>query len=108
MTNKELVNNIRESFSEIVPSASLAVIEMQISDIARCINRLRTDDKDKGLRLKRISTDLVKAYTSQVQYLQLRNRSEHPGMNVKAEFDATFFESVHILKEELFLTLEKS
>jgi hypothetical protein len=107
MGNSEFIKDIKEGFNNLNSSAGGFSVKENISNITRSINRLRTEDKNVSLHLKKIAADILGAYTCQVQYSQLRNKSENPGLHVKPEFDAGFFESLAILKAELFEVLEK-
>lgn len=102
MENTERIQHIREAFVHIKPGLSASSLGEAIRSLAGDVNRLTTSDKDLNLKLKKIAADLRSSYTSQLQYSELRNKSEHPGLNVKPEFDSSFFESLGILKTELF------
>jgi hypothetical protein len=107
MTNEELLKNINDGFNEIVPGAGSTAIKAAINNVTRSINRLQIDDREINLRLRKISTDLMKTFTNQVQYSELKNKAENPGVKVKTEFDDSFFESLAILKKELFESINK-
>lgn len=107
MENSELIKDIKEGFKNLNSNSSGFSVKENINSITGAINRLRTEDGNISLHLKKIAADIMNAYTNQVQYSQLRNKSESPGLQVKPEFDAGFFESLAILKTELFKLLEK-
>ena len=89
------------------PGLSAHSVAETIRGIALDINRLVVEDKEVNLKLKKISVDLMSAYTSELQFQELKNKSENPGLKVKPEFEESFFQSVGILKTELFNILEK-
>ena len=107
MENPEFIKDIKDGFKNLNSNAGGFSVKENINSITRSINRLRTEDKNVSLHFKKIAADIMNTYTSQVQYSQLKNKSENSGLHVKTEFDAGFFESLAILKAELFKLLEK-
>lgn len=107
MKNAELVKELKQSLESINENSSTTAIGEEVRSSVRTINRLNTDRSDLNLQLKKISADLNSLYTNQVQYWELRNKSENPGLKVKPEFDKSFFESLAILKKELFILLNQ-
>ena len=107
MDNNELIKNIKLTFEELTSRADSLAVKETITSVVRSVNRLQTSDTALNLLLRKISADLMKSYTNQVQYSDLKNKSENPGLKVKPEFDESFFKSLVILKNELFTLLEK-
>lgn len=107
MKKEEAIRDLKENFELLRPGSSSQSIAGAIRSLNRAISLLQTDDKKMNLRLKKIAADLMSAYTSQVQYSELKNKSENPGLKVKPEFDESFFESLGILKAELYQLLDK-
>ena len=107
MGNTEIIKSIKLSFEELSSESSAFFIKEAIENAVGRINRLQTSDKNLNLLLRKISADLMKSYSNQLQYSELRNKTENRGLNVKPKFDRSFFESLTILKLELFAVLEK-
>jgi len=107
MENSVLAKYLQNNFESLHPELRSELIEETIRNISRDINRLKTNDTDLNLHLKKIAADVMNTYTNQVQYSELRNKSENPGLKVKPEFDESFFQALAILKTELFETLKK-
>ena len=107
MENAELIQDLKQSLESINEDTNQRAIGEQVRSSVRTINRLNTDKSDLNLQLKKIVVDLTSLYTNQVQYWELRNKSENPGLKVKPEFDKSFFESLRILKAELFALLDQ-
>ena len=106
MTNEALVKSIEQNFESFRPGMNTQLIEKSIRNISRDIGRIKTENKDLALRLKKIAIDIVSVYTNQVRYSDLRNKSENPGLKVKIEFDDGFFESFAILRTEFLGLVE--
>ena len=107
MDNTDLIKELRENFALLKPGISADSTGELLRSISREINRLNVEDKSMNLHLKKISADLMSAYTSEVQFQELKNKSENPGLKVKPEFEESFFKSIAILRAELFALLEK-
>lgn len=107
MENAALIKELKENFDELTKQSSQNAINEIIRTAVRTINRLSTDKSDLNLQLKKIAADLTSLYANQLQYWVMRNKTENPGLKVKPEFDKSFFDSLAILKNELFQSLEK-
>ncbi len=107
MGNTELIKELKENFLLLQRGAISQLIGETIRSSVRLIQRLKTEDRQLDLVLKKIAADIMSVYTNQVNYSEMRNKSENPGLNVRPEFDDSFFESLLILKKELFDVLKK-
>jgi len=107
MQNADLIKEIKESFELLSRQENKIAIGESVRSITRSINRLTTDKSELNLHLKKIAADLTSLYTNQLQYWELRSKTENPGLKVKPDFDKSFFDALAILKQELFGALEK-
>ena len=107
MDQQELIKEIKEEFTLLKPGTAAAAIESGIRVIIRQISHFKNPENGSVLKLNKIAADLMSLYKNQVQYSELKNKSENPGLNVKPEFDGSFFTSLAILREELLQLLEK-
>jgi hypothetical protein len=106
MDHTSLIKNIELNFESLHSGAGIHTIGESIRSIVRDLNRLRTDNNEVDLQLKKIAVALMDTYTKQVKYSELMNKAENPGLKLKMEFDDSFFESLVILRKELFKAFE--
>lgn len=107
METTELIKDLKESLDAIKEGTSPATIGELVRTSVRSLHRLNTDKSELNLHLTKIAVDLTSLHANQLQYWELRSKSENPGLKVKPEFDGSFFESLKILKIELFEALKK-
>ncbi|PBQ33263.1 hypothetical protein CNR22_16265 [Sphingobacteriaceae bacterium] len=107
MQNNELIKDLKETFSLMTQQSSQTTLAEGVRSAVRTINRLSTDKSALNLHLKKIAADLTALYANQLQYWELLSKTENPGLKVKPEFDESFFNSLAILRQELFQALEK-
>jgi hypothetical protein len=107
MENAELIKELKKDLDALLEQKNNKELGELIRIVTRSINRLTTDNADLNLRLKKVAADLTNLYTSQLQYWELRNKAENPGLKVKPDFDESFFRSAGVLKTELYTLLDK-
>lgn len=107
MKTTELTKQLKESLDSIKEGSSPATIGELVRTSVRTLQRLNPDKSELNLHLKKIAVDLSSLHTHQLQYWELRSKSENPGLKVKPEFDKSFFDALGILREELYPLLDQ-
>lgn len=103
MTNEKLIAEIKENF-ELLGSRRNSEVNALLNAVNRNVMRLQTRDKQLSLQLLKIVTDLKNMLVSEADYFKLR----HPNNRTnRIEYSDSFFESLDVIKKELFLLLQK-
>jgi len=105
MSNEEIIKEIRQNF-ERLSSRKNSEVKSLVNTISRQIGRLHVQDKELSLTLLKISEDLRNMLTSEKDYFDIKNKTSGTP-EVKTEYSESFFESLNVLKEELYKVFTK-
>jgi len=101
MTNTEIITEIKKNFERVADHKNINV-KSEINSVVRQIGLLKVQDKSANLRLLQIIADLKSAEENETRVFKLSNPEAGT-----IEYSDSFFNSVNILKEELFEILNK-
>jgi hypothetical protein len=101
MRNSELIADILGNF-ERIEAGKNETVKPALNAITRLISLLKARDREDNLHLLKISSDLKSAEESESQFFTLNNPRTKD-----TEYSDSFYQSIHILKEELFQILDQ-
>jgi hypothetical protein len=101
MTTLERIKDIETDFEDLNLGKNKNIKSI-LNSIIVSISRIKTSDKNLNLALSKICVDIKNLETSEAEFFKLNN-SEIKSV----EYSPSFFKSLNILKEELFIILAK-